>query len=145
MQFHNNYDNNNANQPAALAYCAQHAHKHRIKLIIFHRPEFQYSCGRESQIWKVTKAAAIAYPTERTIQLAKHKTNPPGFQPFFMLNCGRSSPIWRPSTAAMSAKLRPRTAQLAMPKPFHQNYLPPRQVRGKKNLQCHNDRNTGVN
>lgn len=109
-------------------------HKHTIKLIIFNRPEFQYSCGRESQIWKVTKAAAIAYPTERTIQLAKHKTNPPGFQPFFMLNCGRSSPIWRPSTAAMSAKLRPRTAQLAMPKPFHQNYLPPRQVRGKENL-----------
>ncbi|XP_011409976.1 PREDICTED: testicular haploid expressed gene protein-like [Amphimedon queenslandica] len=91
-------------------------------------PEFQYSCGRGSQIWKVKKSAMKAVPTERTMQLAKHKMNPSGFEPFFMLNCGRSSPIWRPSKAALSAKLRPRTALLAQPKELHKNYLPPRQV-----------------
>ena len=104
--------------------------------ILLCRPEFQYSCGRGSQIWKVKKPAIKAVPTERTMQLAKHKMNPSGFEPFFMLNCGRSSPIWRPSKAAMSAKLRPRTALLAQPKELPRSYLPPRQV---SNCSCYKE------
>ena len=97
-----------------------------------HRPEFYYSCGRTSQIWRVNSKAMLAYPSDRVSVLARHKTAPSGYlehRPQFVYSCGRSSPIWQPRTRSMSCPERPRTASLARPKQTHMDYKPNRQVR----------------
>ena len=43
------------------------------------RPEFQYSCGRTSQIWQVSPNAMRARTTDRVSRLARHKTAPAGY------------------------------------------------------------------
>lgn len=42
-------------------------------------PEFQYSCGRTSQIWQVSPNAMRARTADRISQLARHKTAPAGY------------------------------------------------------------------
>lgn len=94
-------------------------------------PEYQYSCGRESQIWKVQPSTQTAITSDRINYLSRHKTVPEAYLEHryqFVFGCGRSSPIWRPSKAAMTALNRPRTANLARPKLPHPNYQPLRQV-----------------
>ena len=44
-----------------------------------HRSEFEYSCGRTSQIWEVKEGAKKAIASNRTSLLARHKTVPVGY------------------------------------------------------------------
>ena len=102
------------------------------RYIISHSPEFYYSCGRTSQIWRVNSKAMLAHPSERVSVLARHKTAPSGYlehRPQFVYSCGRSSPVWQPRTRSRSCPERPRTASLARPKQTHMDYKPNRQVR----------------
>lgn len=99
--------------------------------LTFCRPEYQYSCGRESKIWEVAPSALVATSTERIKQLSRHKSAPLQYiqqKPQFILSCGRSSPLWRPSRAALLCPERPRTVSLANPKPLHCDYNPPKSV-----------------
>ena len=94
-------------------------------------PEFQYSCGRTSQIWRVSSNAMRATASQRVTHLSRHKTAPPDYlehRPQFAYSCGRSSQIWTTSKAAMSCRPRPHTASLARPKQTHPDYHPSRQV-----------------
>ena len=50
-----------------------------IPLFIFFRPEFEYSCGRTSQIWLVKDGAKRAVSSCRVSSLARHKTVPHGY------------------------------------------------------------------
>lgn len=96
-----------------------------------YRPEFQYSCGRTSQIWEVSPVAMRATPSEHISRLARHKTAPAGYlehRPQFEYSCGRSSQIWQTSRTAMTCPPRPHTARLARPKQTHVDYRPSRQV-----------------
>ena len=96
-----------------------------------HSPEFQYSCGRHSQIWRVSPLAMKTRASQRIEHLSRHKTAPPDYlehRAQFEYSCGRSSEIWTTSKAAMSCRPRPHTASLARPKQTHQDYRPSRQV-----------------
>ena len=50
-----------------------------IPLFILFRPEFEYSCGRNSQIWLVRDGAKRAVSSHRVSSLARHKTVPHGY------------------------------------------------------------------
>ena len=94
-------------------------------------PEFQYSCGRTSQIWRVSPLAMKATASQRIGQLSHHKTAPPDYldhRSQFEYSCGRSSQIWTTSKPAMSCRPRPHTASLSRPKQTHLDYRPSRQV-----------------
>ncbi len=94
-------------------------------------PEFQYSCGRNSQIWRVSLNAMRATSSQRVAHLSRHKTAPPDYlehRPQFTHSCGRSSQIWATSKAAVSCRPRPHTAGLSRPKQTHTDYQPSRQV-----------------
>ena len=107
-----------------------HTHTH-THLYPHCSPEFQYSCGRNSQIWKVSPLAMKAVATQQVQQLSRHKTAPGDYlehRPQFAYSCGRSSQIWTTSKAAMSCRPRPRTATLSRSKQTHSDYRPSRQV-----------------
>nr|XP_009861409.1 testicular haploid expressed gene protein-like isoform X1 [Ciona intestinalis] len=95
------------------------------------RPEFVYSCGRNSQIWEVNKSAMKATASDRSATLAQPKQAPPQYQEHrhnHQYSCGRVSPIWKVDQAALRCPSRPRTAQLAKPKQPHLLYVPNSEV-----------------
>ncbi len=97
----------------------------------YYRPEFQYSCGRQSSLWLVPPTAKTTICTSRINNLARPKTVSENYinnHCQFIVSCGRESPIWRPSRSAMSCPSRGRTELLAKPKSTHSMYLPSRQV-----------------
>ena len=98
-----------------------------------HIPEHAFSCGRSSPIWEVQDTALKARPTDRVLELARHKEPPQDFIDTMdrsnnAFSCGRSSPIWDVSDAALAARERPHTARLASAKTTHSSYKQPRPV-----------------
>lgn len=46
-----------------------------------HRPQFEYSCGRSSQIWTTSKAAMSCRPRPRTAELSRSKQTHSDYRP----------------------------------------------------------------
>lgn len=96
------------------------------------KPQWEYSCGRQSPIIKPTAAARASEHSNRIAELSRPK-HPPGEytenRAMFEFSCGRSSPIQEPTTAAKSAQVtKERTLQLAQPKKEHGSYENNREV-----------------
>ncbi|XP_076813069.1 sperm microtubule associated protein 2-like isoform X1 [Clavelina lepadiformis] len=91
------------------------------------RPEFVYSCGRNSQIWEVSKKEMDAVTSDRVLELSQPKQPSPDYREHrqsHQYSCGRVSPIWKVKKRALSCPNRARTAQLARPKEPHPQYEP---------------------
>ncbi|ELT96655.1 hypothetical protein CAPTEDRAFT_149156 [Capitella teleta] len=96
-------------------------------------PEFTYSCGRSSQLWRMNPAALIAEATPRIEQLSQHKTPMKEFvekadRDHYVFSCGRSSPLWDVNREAKSAEATGRIESLSKHKENPKSFLPSRTV-----------------
>lgn len=78
--FETNYAHNERNHLVSHSYMLTN-YSHILIGYSMHAcsPEFQYSCGRTSQIWQVSPNAMRARTADRISQLARHKTAPAGY------------------------------------------------------------------
>ncbi|XP_039262969.2 sperm microtubule associated protein 2-like isoform X1 [Styela clava] len=103
----------------------------QLNTLKVNRPEFVYSCGRNSQIWEVGRSALESRASERVLQLALPKNPPKEYKEDRLqhqYSCGRVSPIWNVPIRAQTCKERPRTAELAKSKRPHPEYVPNSEV-----------------
>ena len=79
-KFETNHAHNERNHLVSHSYVLTN-YSHTLIGYSMHKfsPEFQYSCGRTSQIWQVSPNAMRARTTDRISQLARHKTAPAGY------------------------------------------------------------------
>jgi len=95
------------------------------------KPQWEYSCGRQSPIIKPSPAARVTEANDRLATLATPKYLPSVYsenRAMYEFSCGRSSPIQEPSPAAKVAGTGAHTESLAQPKKVHQNYAPSNEV-----------------
>lgn len=109
------------------------------------KPQWEYSCGRQSPIIKPSPAAREAGNSDRISQLAQPKNLPGAYtenRAMYEFSCGRSSPIQKPTKAAKVAPGRDRTHGLAHPKKVHNAYEASREVQTIPTQAARNTRPT---
>nr|XP_026242912.1 testicular haploid expressed gene protein-like [Urocitellus parryii] len=89
------------------------------------RPQYYYSCGRESVIWKIPPSALFTQPSKRTQKLAQ----PNRFKRQSLLSRSTHDNVVRSSFQIPDPS--PRILRLSIAKGIDPNYVPPKEVKTK--------------
>uniref|UniRef100_A0A8C9UQL5 Theg spermatid protein like n=1 Tax=Spermophilus dauricus TaxID=99837 RepID=A0A8C9UQL5_SPEDA len=89
------------------------------------RPQYYYSCGRESVIWKIPPSALFTQPSKRTQKLAQ----PNRFKRHSLLSRSTNDNVVRSSFQISDPS--PRILRLSIAKGVDPNYVPPKEVKTK--------------
>nr|XP_027792905.1 testicular haploid expressed gene protein-like [Marmota flaviventris] len=89
------------------------------------RPQYYYSCGRESVIWKIPPSALFTQPSKRTQKLAQ----PNRFKRQPLLSRSTNDNVVRSSFQIPDPS--PRILRLSIAKGIDPNYVPPKEVETK--------------
>ncbi|KAM5159679.1 sperm microtubule associated protein 2-like [Callospermophilus lateralis] len=89
------------------------------------RPQYYYSCGRESVIWKIPPSALFTQPSKRTQKLAQ----PNRFKRQSLLSRSTNDNVVRSSFQIPDPS--PRILRLSIAKGIDPNYVPPKEVKTK--------------